>query len=110
MKHSGEAQVGGVRRLAARPGAAVDARCGPADDRLRTIGPLVERVLLDQDPLLGEGSLDLLLGLDQPRQERIASSIFGYVPQRQRFPAIRWRISSRAGSGLSATSAAAETI
>jgi hypothetical protein len=40
----------------------------------------------------------------------IASSMRGYVPQRQRLPAMRWRISSLVGSGVSATSAAAETI
>src|SRR5205085_4048936 len=80
------------------------------DDRLRACRPLVERILLDHDPLLGEPALDLFLGADQSRHVRIASSIFGYVPQRHRLPAIACRISSRVGLGLAATSADAETI
>ena len=47
---------------------------------------------------------------DQSRHVRIASSIFGYAPQRQMFPAIACLISSRVGSGLRATSAAADAI
>src|SRR5919198_388911 len=80
------------------------------DDRPRPGGPLVERVLLDHDPLLGEAALDLLLGADQSCQVRIASSIFGYAPQRHRLPAIACRISSCFGLGFAATSAEAETI
>ena len=40
-------------------------------------GPLLERVLVDDDPLLGVAAFDLLLGLDQPCHDAIASSIFG---------------------------------
>src|SRR4029077_17850194 len=82
---------------------------GQLDHRERPGGPLLERILLDDDPHLLEASLDLFLGADQSCHERIASSILGYVPQRQMFPAIACRISSRVGSGFAATSAAAET-
>ena len=60
----------------ARP-EAVDAGGGPADDVARAGGPLLERVLLDDEPDLLEAALDLLLGADQSRHVRIASSIFG---------------------------------
>jgi hypothetical protein len=39
----------------------------------------------------------------------MASSIFGYVPQRQRLPDIACLISSFDGLGFASTSAAAET-
>ena len=72
------------------------ARCGPVDARLpgdrpscAPGGPLLERVLLDDEPDLLVPALDLLLGADQSRHVRIASSIFGYAPQRQRLPAMR---------------------
>src|SRR4029453_16344472 len=68
------------------------------------------RILLDDEEDLLEAALDLLLRADQSRHVRIASSILGYVPQRQRLPAMRCRISSRDGSGELATSAAADTI
>src|SRR5207302_9079798 len=55
-------------------------------------------------------ALDFLLGLDQPCHALMASSILGYVPQRQRFPAIACRISSFDGLGFAATSALADTI
>src|SRR5205807_1639577 len=89
---------------------AVDAASRLPDHRARPGRPLVERILLDHDPLLGEPALDLLLGADQSRHVRIASSIFGYAPQRHRLPAIACRTSSRVGLGLAATSAEAETI
>src|SRR3954470_24824015 len=50
--------------------------------------PLVECVLLDDEPHLFEAAFDFLLGADQPCQCRIASSMRGYVPQRQMLPAI----------------------
>ena len=50
-----------------------------ADHLERARRPLVERVLLDDDPRLGVAALDLLLGLDQARHDWIASSIRGYV-------------------------------
>jgi hypothetical protein len=55
----------------------VDPRRGPPDGVERAFGPLVERVLLDDGPLLGVAAFDLLLGADQSRHEPIASSIFG---------------------------------
>ena len=55
----------------------VDPRRRTADHLERTRGPLLERVLLDDDPDLLASALDLLLGADQPRHVRIASSIFG---------------------------------
>ena len=109
VKHSRELQVGGVPRLAAHPLVAVLARRRATDNRERSCRPLLQRILLDDDPHLLEASLDLFLGADQPCQLRIASSILGYVPQRQMFPAIACLISSRVGSGFAATSAAAET-
>ena len=109
MEHSRQLEVGGVARLAADALVAVLARRRAADDRERSRGPLLERILLDDDPHLLEASLDLFLGADQSCHVRIASSILGYVPQRQMFPAIACRISSRVGSGFAATSAAAET-
>ena len=77
VEHAGELDV---RRVASFSTGAREA-CHPlggATDRLaRPGGPLLEVVLLDHDPLLGVAALDFLLGADQPRQERIASSIFG---------------------------------
>src|SRR5207245_3254928 len=108
-EHPRQRDVGGVARLATHPFGAVLARRRPAHHRERPGRPLLERILLDDDPHFLETPLDLLLGADQPCQLRIASSIFGYVPQRQMFPAIACRISSRDGCGFAATSAAAET-
>ena len=77
MEHPWELEVGGVPRLAAHPFVAVLAWRRPANHRERTGGPLLERILLDDDPHLLEASLDLFLGADQPCQLRIASSILG---------------------------------
>src|SRR5205085_3538620 len=83
------------------------------------LGPLLECVLLDHHPLLAVAALDFLLGLDQachqlpppsPATVWIARSIFGYVPQRQRLPAIACLISSSLGLALAASSADAVTI
>ena len=109
LQHPGQPDVGGVARLAAHALGAGLARRRPADDLARPGGPLLERILLDDDPDLLEPALDFLLGANQSCHVRIASSIFGYVPQRQMFPAIACLISSRVGSGFAATSAAAET-
>ncbi len=109
MEHPRQLEVGRVARLAAHALVAVLARRGPPDHLERPLGPLLERILLDDDPDLLEASLDLFLGADQSCHERIASSILGYVPQRQMFPAIACRISSRVGCGFAATRAAAET-
>ena len=94
MEHPGQPEVGRVARLAARAQRAGDPRRGPPDDLARAGGPLLERVLLDDEPDLLVAALDLLLGSDQSCHVEIASSIFGYVPQRQRLPAIACRISS----------------
>ena len=88
VQHARQPDVGRVARLAARPLVAVDLRRRPTDHLERPAGPLVEGVLLDHDPGLGVAALDLLLGLDQARHDWIASSMRGYVPQRQRFPDI----------------------
>ncbi len=77
VEHAGELDV---RRIASFAAGAREARhpLGRAAHRLAGPGgPLLEVVLLDDDPLLGVAALDFLLGPDQPRQERIASSIFG---------------------------------
>ena len=77
MEHARELDV---RRVASFPAGACepcDPLGGTAHRVARTGGPLLELVLLDHDPLLGVAPLDFLLGPDQPRQERIASSIFG---------------------------------
>ena len=55
----------------------VQAGCRPADDVERALRPLLQRILLDDEPDLLEAALDLLLGADQSRQCRIASSILG---------------------------------
>ena len=83
---------------------------GSADDLARPGRPLLERVLFDDEPDLLVAALDLLLRADQSCHVRIASSIFGYAPQRQRLPAIACRISSVLGLGDASTSATALTI
>src|SRR4029079_19119984 len=97
-------------RLAARALEPVLPRRRLADDVERSVRPLVERILLDDEPDLFVPAFDLFLGPDQSRHVRIASSIFGYVPQRQMFPAMRWRISSFVGCSCASTSATALTI
>ena len=77
MEHSGQPDVGRVARLAARAERAGHPRGGPADDLARAGGPLLERVLLDDEPDLLVTALDLLLGADQSCHVEIASSIFG---------------------------------
>ena len=110
VQHPGLREVGGVDRLPGCALAAVDAQRVAADDLERACGPLVERVLLDDEPDLLVPALDLFLGADQPCHVRIASSIFGYAPQRHRFPAMACRISSVVGAGVDSTSATALTI
>ena len=77
LEHPGQLEVGRVARLAAHAFVAVLTRRRPPDHRERPGGPLLERILLDDDPHLLEAPFDLLLGADQPCQLRIASSIFG---------------------------------
>ena len=77
VQQPGQPEVAGVERLAARPREAVRARRRPADDVERPLAPLLERVLVDDEEDLLEPPLDLLLGPDQSRHVRIASSIFG---------------------------------
>ena len=88
MQHSWQLDVCRVASFASRTLRARDARSGTADDFAGPGRPLVERVLLDHEPHVLVAALDLLLGLDQSRHDTIASSIFGYAPQRQRLPAI----------------------
>ena len=89
VQHPREVEVGGVDGLAAGAFEPVDALDRLPDDPARALGPLLERVLLDDEPDLLVPPLDLLLRPDQPRHVRIASSIFGYAPQRQMLPAMR---------------------
>ena len=77
VEHAGELDVSGVARLAARLLEAVESRRVPADDVAGPGRPLDERVLVDERPDLLVPALDLLLGLDQPRQLEIASSMRG---------------------------------
>ncbi|HYX88240.1 MAG TPA: molybdopterin cofactor-binding domain-containing protein, partial [Gaiellaceae bacterium] len=111
VQHPRQREIGRVRGLSARALVAVDPRCRPPGHLSRPSRPRVDRrVLVDDHPLLGIPALDLLLGANQPRHASTASSIRGYAPQRQRFPAIAWRTRSRESSGSASTSAAAETI
>ena len=110
VQHPRLREVRRVDRLPGRALAAVDANGVAADDLERPGRPLVERVLLDDEPDLLVPALDLLLGADQSCHVRIASSIFGYAPQRHRFPAMACRISSVVGAGFDSTSATALTI
>ena len=77
LEQAGQADVAGVARLAAGLLVAVDPGCVAADDVAGAGRPLVERVLLDERPDLLVAALDLLLGADQPRHDRIASSMRG---------------------------------
>jgi hypothetical protein len=77
VQHPRKADVGGVARLAANALASVLASRRAANDLAGTFRPLLEGILLDDEPDLLEPALDLFLGADQPRQLRIASSIFG---------------------------------
>src|SRR6266404_6082681 len=110
VKHSRQLEIGGVDRFASRTLEAVDTRRRLSDDLARAGGPLLQRVLFDDEPDLLEPTFDFLLGADQSCHVRIASSILGYAPQRQRFPAIAWRISSVDGAAFVSTSATALTI
>src|SRR5205823_2815695 len=96
-------------RLTAGPRQPVYPRHSPSHSSERSCRPLVEGVLVDDDPDFLVASFDFLFGADQSCQVLMASSIFGYVPQRQRLPDMAWRISSVDGFGLPSTSAAAET-
>jgi hypothetical protein len=77
VEHAGQLDIRGVDRLAAGALTAVEPGSGLPDGSQRPLGPLVERVLLHHDPLLGVAALDFLLGTDQARQVAIASSILG---------------------------------
>jgi len=110
VQHPGQLEIGCVDRFASRSFEAVDARRGLPDDLPRAGGPLLQRVLFDDEPDLLEPAFDFLLGADQSCHVRIASSILGYAPQRQRLPAIAWRISSVEGAAFASTSATALTI
>jgi hypothetical protein len=86
VQHPRQLEVGGVLRATPRALRSVDSGNGPAYGRQRSFGPLVEGVFLDDDPLLGVLPFDFLLASDQSCHVLMASSILGYVPQRQRFP------------------------
>ena len=88
VQHPGQLHVGRIERLAAYPHRPVYTRHLLAHRRERSRRPLVERILVDHDPDFLVAPFDFLLGADQSCQVLMASSIFGYVPQRQRFPDI----------------------
>src|SRR4029453_12709344 len=71
VQHARELNVCGVARVAGRSLPPVDPARRPTDLVERTGRPLVERVLLDEDPLLGISAFDLLLGPDQPCHKRL---------------------------------------
>ena len=77
MQHSGQLNVRCVARFTPGTLHAVDARDLPTHRGELTGGPLVERILVDDDPLLGVLAFDLLLGANQSRHVPIASSILG---------------------------------
>jgi hypothetical protein len=77
VEHPRELHVAGVAGLAARLLVAVEPRGVTTHHLTRARRPLRERVLLDERPDLLVATLDLLLGLDQPRHVEIASSIRG---------------------------------
>src|SRR4029079_17438322 len=102
--------VCGEAHLSASAGEPVVPCRGSPHDLARPRRPLFERIFVDAEPNLLDAALDLLFGADQSCHVLIASSIFVYVPQRQRFPAMRWRISAFVGSACASTSATALTI
>ena len=77
VQHPGQLQVGRVEDLPPDPVGSIDARHLPPDDRQGSLRPRVDRVLVDDDPDVLVAAFDFLLGLDQPCQVAIASSIFG---------------------------------
>ena len=77
LEHSGQLDVGREAGLAADALRPILPCRVATDDRLRPLGPLAQRILLDDEPQLLEAALDFLLGTDQSRQCRIASSIRG---------------------------------
>ena len=96
----GSCEVGRVDRLAGRALEPVLPRRRPADDVERAVRPLVERIFLDDEPDLLEASFDFLLGADQSRHVRMASSIFGVRPATAEVPGHRDVESARrSGSG-----------
>jgi hypothetical protein len=77
VQHPRQPDVGRVARLTSYALESVLANRRAADDVARSRRPLFERILLDDEPDFLEPAFDLFLGADQPRQLRIASSIFG---------------------------------
>src|SRR5262249_681275 len=77
VQHSGQLDVGCVQSLAPRTVEAVDARDFTADYGQRTDRPLVERVLVDDDPDVFVAAFDFLLGADHACQVLIACSSLG---------------------------------
>jgi hypothetical protein len=77
VQHAWELEVGRVWRLAARALRAVDPWDTAADVRERPGRPLVERVLVDDDPNFFVAPFDFFFGADQSCHVVMASSIFG---------------------------------
>ena len=118
MEHPGELHVDGEPHAPGCPRGTVLARRGPADERELGVGrPVLDVVrLVDEHPDVLVAALHLLLRANEagghapPAARRIARSIFGYAPQRQRLPAIASWICSRVGCGVRSSSAVALTI
>src|SRR5207249_9936291 len=76
-----------------------------------------EILALDEDERFVDLALELLAALDDPRHQRFrfpaftpAETMFGYAPQRQRFPATARRTSSSVGAGVSRNKATTDMI
>ena len=77
VEHAGQLDVGRVQSLASCALETVDARYLSSDGRQRPFRPLLERVLLDDDPDVLVAAFDFLLGADQSCHVPMASSILG---------------------------------
>ena len=118
MEHAGEVDVlciSGTARDTLRP---VNAPARVRDlDEFRPRRRDREVLALDEDERFVDLALELLAALDDPRHQRFrfpaftpAETMFGYAPQRQRFPATARRTSSSVGAGVSRNKATTDMI
>ena len=77
VQHSGKLDVGREQRVASCFVGAVHTWNASTDGRERSCRPLVERVLVDDDPDFFVAALDFFFGADQSCHVVMASSIFG---------------------------------
>src|SRR3954453_15730657 len=118
MQHARERHVDRVARTARDPHHAVESWSGFAHDRQLVVWrPALDIVrFVDEGPDVLVAPPHLLLGANEacrhapPAARRMARSIFGYAPQRQRLPAIASWICSSVGCGVRSSSAVALTI